>query len=74
MGRVGPVEKTHPDAFECMTNLSKEKLLIAPSLRDADPEVIAGAWDTYRKHLIEEIQQALLHGCAWEHTDPTGSM
>ena len=61
-----PVEKTHRDAFQCMNNLSKENLLIAPTLRSADPVVIADAWNTYRKHLIEEIQQALLLGCAWK--------
>ena len=61
-----PVEKTHRDAFQCMTNLTKEKLLIAPFLRRSDPEVIAEAWNTYRKYLIEEIQQALLLGCAWK--------
>ena len=61
-----PVEKTHRDAFLCMNNLTKEKLLIAPFLRESDPEVIAEAWNTYRRDLIEEIQQALILGCAWK--------
>ena len=61
-----PVEKTHRDEFQCMNDLTKEKLLIAPALREPDTEAVADAWNMYRKHLIEEIQQALLLGCAWK--------
>ena len=57
---------TRRDEFQCMNDLTKEKLLIAPALREPDTEAVADAWNMYRKHLIEEIQQALLLGCAWK--------
>ena len=51
MGRVVPSgEKTHRDEFQCMNDLTKEKLLIAPALREPDTEAVADAWNMYRKH------------------------
>ena len=61
-----PVEKTHLDAFKCMKEFNKEKLLIAPDLRDSSTRVIAEAWNTYRKHMLYEIPQALTLGCKWK--------
>ena len=36
-----PVGKTHRDEFQCMNDLTKEKLLIAPALREPDTEAVA---------------------------------
>ena len=37
-----------------------------PCESQTQTEAVADAWNMYRKHLIEEIQQALLLACAWK--------
>ena len=61
-----PLGKAHLDAFTMLLKFDKKNLLIAPNLRKSEPEIVAEAWDTYRKGLLNEIQQALTMGCKWK--------
>ena len=61
-----PLGKAHLDAFTMLLKFDKKNLLVAPNLRKSDPEIAAEAWDTYRKGLLNGIQQALTMGCKWK--------
>ena len=61
-----PLGKAHLDAFTMLLKFDKKNLLIAPNLRKSEPEIVAEAWDTYRKGLLNGIQQALTMGCKWK--------
>ncbi|MGB1657891.1 MAG: hypothetical protein ACPHO4_11120 [Longimicrobiales bacterium] len=58
--------KTHRDQRPCLNDLSKETLLIAPDLLEADKKTLEDAWVVYRPYLLDKIQQALLVGCDWK--------
>ena len=61
-----PTDMTHRDANDCGRIFSDPfTMLTAPGLRSADPETAADAWDTYRRHLLITIRQALTVGVSW---------
>jgi hypothetical protein len=61
-----PTDRTHRDAHAAGNKFSDSRVILcAPDLRSPDPDKAAVAWDSYRRHLIVEIRQALRFGFPW---------